>query len=105
MVIDHSSLESALREVMDPHFNVSLHDMGMIRGIDARDDGKVQVTMTFPCIGCPAWTLIHNDIKSALKAVDGVEDVAVKVDWDQEWTRDDMSKKARELAGNHGYRI
>ena len=105
MVADGAKLDSALRDVMDPHFNVSLHDMGMIRGVDAKDDGSVEVKLVFPCIGCPAWTLIQNDIKSALLAVDGVDKVTVKVDWDQDWSREDMSSAAREHAGAHGYRI
>ena len=105
MVVETDKLDSALRDVMDPHFNVSLHDMGMVRGVKMDDAGAVEVKLVFPCIGCPAWTLIQNDIKSRLGSVEGVNKVSVNVDWDEDWSRDDMSKAARAHAANHGYRI
>ena len=105
VVVDAEKLDGALRHVMDPHFNVSLHDMGMVRGVKTDADGAVEVKLVFPCIGCPAWTLIQNDIKSRLQSVDGVSKVSVKVDWDEDWSREDMSKAARAHAANHGYRI
>jgi metal-sulfur cluster biosynthetic enzyme len=98
-------ISAALDEVMDPHMGVSLNEMGMINRIDIDEAGKADIGMVFPCIGCPAWTLIQDNIRSATAQIDGVSSVIVTVAWDKPWTREQMSDKAREHAQTHGYRI
>ncbi len=98
-------VESALRGVMDPHMGVNLHDMGMLRGIRIDADGDVDVSIVFPCVGCPAYELIRQDIRSSVGAVDGVKDVRIKVDWSESWNKTDMAESAVERAKIHGYVI
>lgn len=100
-----SSVRQSLKSVMDPHMDVSLVDMGMIRGIDVGDGGDVTVSMVFPCIGCPAWNMIQEDIRETVGALDGVRSVRVRVDWSEKWTKDDLSVSARERAQTFGYVI
>ena len=90
---------------MDPHMGVGLNDMGMISRIDINQAGEASIGIVFPCIGCPAWTLIQDNIKTAVGQLEGVESVTVQVEWDKPWTRDQMSDKARSRAQTHGYRI
>ena len=98
-------ISSALDEVMDPHMGVSLNAMGMITSVEVSTAGEATIGMIFPCIGCPAWTLIQDNIKSAVGKLDGVNSVAVQIEWDKQWTRDQMSDEARSHAQTHGYRI
>lgn len=93
----------ALREVMDPHMNVSLIDMGMIRRVDISDGGDLVVGMVFPCIGCPAWDMIQQDIKEKATTVSGVRSVKVRIEWDEVWTKADLSDAAKERAATYGY--
>jgi metal-sulfur cluster biosynthetic enzyme len=93
----------ALGEVMDPHMNVSLFDMGMIRRLDLSEDGSLVVGMVFPCIGCPAWDMIHHDIQEKASSVAGVRSVKVRIEWDELWNRSDMSDAAKERAATYGY--
>jgi len=99
------TVRDALKAVIDPHFSVSIEDMGMLRGIEFPDEGAVLVKIVVPCIGCPAWSVIQSDIKQAVMALQGVKKVSVKTDWAGEWKKSDMSPLVFEKAVSHGYRI
>ena len=84
---------------------VGLNDMGMINRIDVDADGQADIGIVFPCIGCPAWTLIQDNIKTVVMQIEGVSSVIIKIEWDKPWSREKMSDKARAHAQTHGYRI
>jgi len=85
--------------------NVSLNDMGMLRNIDVSQAGDVTVSMVFPCIGCPAWNMIQEEIRETAAGLDGVRSVQVRVDWTQKWTKDDLAESAKDRARSYGYVI
>ncbi|MFC6763745.1 metal-sulfur cluster assembly factor [Natrinema soli] len=90
-----------LDEIPDPHIPVSLVEMAMIYGVDA-DDGHVTVEMSFPCMGCPAYDMIHNDIESCLAVTEGVDEVEVDVVWDPVWSKDFLTQEVREKMNESG---
>lgn len=104
-MVTEAAVRGALDTVMDPHMNVSLPDMGMVRRVETSDDGTVEVGLVFPCVGCPAWDLIQTDIKKTVGALPGVKRVKVKVEWHHEWNRNDITADARIIAKEHGYII
>jgi metal-sulfur cluster biosynthetic enzyme len=98
-----TKVRHALSDVMDPHMNVSLFDMGMVRRLDVTTDGAVTVGIVFPCIGCPAWQTLQQEIRERIASVPGVAGVKVRIEWDKVWDRNDMSKQARDRAATYGY--
>ena len=104
-MVSEAEVWEALNQVMDPHMNVSLPDMGMVRRIDIDADGLVDVGLVFPCVGCPAWDLIQAELKQEVGAVEGVSRVKVKIEWHHEWNRNDIAPDARIIAREHGYCI
>lgn len=84
-----------LDEVPDPHIPVSLVDMAMIYDVDA-DESRVEVEMTYPCMGCPAYDMIQNDVRSILLPLDGVDAVDIEVVWDPVWSKEMLTQEARE---------
>ena len=88
-------LWATLDTVPDPHIPVSLVEMAMIYDV-AVDDGDVTVTMTFPCMGCPAYDMIKDDVRAALRTVRGVTDVDIEITWDPVWSKDMLTDNARE---------
>jgi phenylacetate-CoA oxygenase PaaJ subunit len=88
-------LWATLDTVPDPHIPVSLVEMAMIYDVEA-DDGDVTVTMTFPCMGCPAYDMIKDDVRAALRTVRGVTDVDIEITWDPVWSKDMLTDNARE---------
>ncbi|WP_410767449.1 metal-sulfur cluster assembly factor [Haloferax sp. DFSO60] len=88
-------LWATVDEVPDPHIPVSLVDMAMIYDIEA-DGGDITVTMTYPCMGCPAYDMIQDDVRAVLRTVRGVTDVTIEVTWDPVWSKDMLTDRARE---------
>jgi metal-sulfur cluster biosynthetic enzyme len=104
-VVSEGAVRAALDTVMDPHMNVSLPDMGMVRRVDIDEHGLVDVGLVFPCVGCPAWDLIQAELKQAVGEVEGVSRVKVKIEWKHEWNRNDIVPAAQIIAREHGYCI
>jgi len=103
--VESASVEAAVGKVLDPHINVPLTEMGMLSQIKLAKDGDVDVSLVFPCMGCPAFTMLKENVKKQVKRVAGVRDVRVSVDWNAKWDRSMMSARAKEYAANSGYRI
>ena len=87
----------ALRDVYDPccaDRGISIVDMGVVA--DVRVDGThVDVDLVLTTGWCPFVVSMSTVIPEALKAIDGVETVYVKVVWDPVWTMDRLSESAR----------
>ena len=103
-MVDRSSIEAAVGKVLDPHINVPLTEMGMLSDVVIEDDA-VEVSIVFPCLGCPAFTMLKENIKQRVRDIDGVERVKVSVDWGARWDRSQMSSRAKRYAAERGYRI
>ena len=103
MVVDR--IEAAVGRVLDPHINVPLTEMGMLSKVEVDDSGDVDVSLVFPCLGCPAFTMLKESVKRQVMRVDGVGSVRVKVDWEAKWDRSLMSERAKQYAAKSGYRI
>jgi len=84
-----------LDTVPDPHIPVSLVEMAMIYDIDV-DAGDATVTMTFPCMGCPAYDMIKDDVRAALRTIRGISDVGIEITWDPVWSKEMLTDTARE---------
>lgn len=94
-------LWDVIDEIPDPHIPVSLVEMAMIYDVTV-DDGTVVVEMTYPCMGCPAYDMIQNDIESCLTVLDGVDTVEVEVVWDPVWSKEMLTNEVREKMRESG---
>ncbi|WP_049986044.1 metal-sulfur cluster assembly factor [Halobellus rufus] len=84
-----------LDTVPDPHIPVSLVEMAMIYDVDV-DAGEATVTMTFPCMGCPAYDMIKDDVRAALRTIRGITGVEIEITWDPVWSKDMLTETAHE---------
>jgi metal-sulfur cluster biosynthetic enzyme len=94
-------LWEAADQVPDPHIPVSLVEMGMIYNIDI-DGGAVTVEMSFPCMGCPAYDMLLDDVRNALCTVDSVEEVEIEVVWEPTWSKEMLTSEVREKIRESG---
>lgn len=88
-------LWQALAAVRDPELPVGLVDLGLVYGL-RREGPRVEVELSFTATACPAMDMIQEDVRRALLAVPGVEQVDIQVVWDPPWSKDRLSPRARE---------
>jgi metal-sulfur cluster biosynthetic enzyme len=97
-MIDQESLLSALRTVKDPELNINVVDLGLVYGIQTRDD-QVDVEMTLTTPACPAGPEILRNAVAALEKVEGVTKANVRLVMSPPWSPDRMSDAARDELG------
>lgn len=68
-----------LKTVYDPEIPVNIYDLGMIYKIDVKDDGSVDVDMTFTAPSCPAADFILEDVRTKIESVEGVKQANVNL--------------------------
>jgi len=88
----------ALRPVEDTELHRSIVDLGMVRDVEVKG-GVVSLTVVLTIAGCPLRNEIQNRVGTALRALDGVNDVALNFGV----MNDEERAKVREmLHGNPG---
>ncbi|PLY13423.1 MAG: SUF system Fe-S cluster assembly protein [Sedimenticola sp.] len=101
--LDKSALNAriimAIKTVYDPEIPIDIYDLGLIYRIDIDDQGDVDIDMTLTAPACPVAGILPGQVQSAVKAVDGVENVSVSLVWDPPWGPDRMNDEAKLTLG------
>lgn len=95
---DHPLYESvveACRTVYDPEIPVNIYDLGLVYGIDVRDDGRVDVRMTLTAPGCPVAGSLPGEVEERLEEVPGVREANVELVWEPTWSPDVLSEDVK----------
>ena len=87
-----------LRQVEDPELGMDVVDLGLVYEVDV-EDSTAKITYSLTSMGCPAGPLIAQDIDSAARQVEGIEDVQLELTFDPPWTPDKMSDDAKFILG------
>ena len=94
---DRDEVVNALRDVYDPccaDRGVSIVDMGLVENVRV-SGAHVEVDLVLTTGWCPFVAAIDKAVPERLRALDGVESVAVHVLFDPVWTSDRLSPSAR----------
>jgi len=84
-----------LKTVYDPEIPVDIWNLGMIYKIDVKDDGGVELDMTFTAPNCPAADFILEDVRTKVESVEGVTSANVNLVFEPAWDQSMMSEEAR----------
>ncbi|MFJ7953040.1 1,2-phenylacetyl-CoA epoxidase subunit PaaD [Lysinibacillus sp. NPDC096418] len=85
-----------LDTVKDPEIDtVSIIDLGMIERVQI-NDGSVRIEVLPTFSGCPALTIIQQNIERAISQLENVREVAVVFINNPTWTSDRVTVKGRE---------
>lgn len=95
----HEQIVAALKRVYDPEIPVNIHDLGLIYGLEAGEDGRVAVRMTLTAPNCPVAGSLPAEVERAVRAVPGVTDVKLELTFDPPWSKDRMSEGAKLALG------
>ncbi len=104
MPLAEDQVREALKEVIDPELFVNIVDLGLIYDVtitpseeDGKEDVAIDMTMTSPA--CPAGPQLISNSNDAVKKLDGVGEVNVKVVMQPPWSPDCMTEDARDQLG------
>ena len=91
-------VNDALRAVIDPELRRSIVDLGMVRSIEIRETGKVEVVVSLTTPGCPIRSHFQQAVASNVAALEGVTEVGVGFDV----LTDDEKGRLQEALGRPG---
>jgi metal-sulfur cluster biosynthetic enzyme len=87
-----------LRQVEDPELGMDIVDLGLLYEVEV-EDATAKITYSLTSMGCPAGPLIAQDIDSAARQVEGIDDVELELTFEPPWTPDKMSDDAKFIRG------
>lgn len=87
-----------LRSVIDPEIYQNIVDLGLVYGVDVKEDDSVDVRMTLTTPHCPMGPQIIEDVEQTL-LVRGASSVRVSVVWEPMWTPDAMTDDLKRELG------
>jgi ring-1,2-phenylacetyl-CoA epoxidase subunit PaaD len=88
--------------VTDPEMPMlTLEDLGVLRGVEVDDGGRVVVTITPTYSGCPAMATMRDDLVHTLYD-HGFDDVAIKISLHPAWSSDWITAHGRAALAEHG---
>jgi ATP-binding protein involved in chromosome partitioning len=93
--IDLEAVNAALAGVDDPEINRPITDLGMVKGVQLRKNGLVEVGIFLTVAGCPMKTTITERVTNAVMQVPGVREVQVELDVMSEEQRGKMRETLR----------
>lgn len=73
-----------IRPVQDPEIGLSVVDLGLIYGIDIKDE-EVSIKMTLTSPGCPYGPQIITAVKNMAAQMEGVKNVSLDLVWTPPW--------------------
>ena len=77
-MVTQDDVRSALRRVLDPEIGKPIEDIGMLQAIEVAGR-TVRVDVLITIEGCPLKDRITSDVTNALKPLDGVDEVDVRL--------------------------
>jgi ATP-binding protein involved in chromosome partitioning len=69
-----------LRAVIDPELRRSIVDLGMVRSIEVKDGGRVEVVVSLTTPGCPIRSHFQQAVAQQVSSLEGVSGVEVGFD-------------------------
>jgi ATP-binding protein involved in chromosome partitioning len=76
----HDEILKALESVIDPELRRDIVDLGMVRSIQQRDGGAVDITVSLTTPGCPIRNHFQTAVVDAVRGLEGITAVNVSFD-------------------------
>ncbi len=97
--IHHSPFEAkviaAIRSVFDPEIPVNVYDLGLIYNLKIDEEtSDVDILMTLTSPNCPVAEDMPDQVRDAVKLVEGVGGVRVELTFEPPWDKDMLSESA-----------
>jgi len=100
--VTEQAVKDSLKQCMDPEVPLNIVEMGLIYGIDVKENNDVDIKMTMTTQGCPLHDTLVQDVTRYAKKVPGVNNVNVEIVWDPPWSMEKMTDEAKAKLKNMG---
>lgn len=97
MITQEAVLEK-LKTVNDPEIGMNIVALGLVYEV-AVDGGRVKVIMTLTSPMCPLGDILTNNVREAVKSLDGVTETEVQITFEPPWDTSKMSADAKAELG------
>lgn len=95
-MITEETIIEAIKDVYDPEIPVNIYELGLIYKVKfIKETGKVLVEMTLTSPACPVAESLPLEVQEKIMAIEGVNDVDLRVVFNPPWSKDLMSEEAR----------
>ena len=94
-VLIREKIVSQIKTIYDPEIPVNIYELGLIYGVEVKEEGEVHVRMTLTAPACPAAEILPVEVKQKAEAVEGVKSVEVELTFDPPWDKEMMSEEAK----------
>lgn len=92
------AVRDTLLRVIDPEVGINIVDLGLVYGLDVRDDFiGIDLTMTSPA--CPMGEMILEDLHGKIQRDFPDARVEVELVWEPPWDPEMMSDRAKSNLG------
>lgn len=98
MEITKEKVYEALKKVIDPEIGFNIVDLGLVYDVSV-DGGKVKISMTLSSPSCPLSGTILSWVESAVRNIEGVEDVDIELVWEPKWSIEMASDEVKKALG------
>ena len=98
-IVTKEAVLEKLKEVYDPEIPVNVVDLGLIYGVDVKENNEVHVKMTLTAPGCPVAGDLPGWVADAVADTEGVGEVVVTLVWEPQWTPERMDEDAKLALG------
>ncbi len=89
-----TSIVEAIKTIYDPEIPVNIYELGLIYGVEVKDDGNAEIKMTLTAPACPVAGALVQEVADKAGSVQGVARSHVELVWDPPWTKDRMTEEA-----------
>jgi metal-sulfur cluster biosynthetic enzyme len=98
-VVDEDEIYEALSNVIDPELGLDFVELGLVYGVEADENGRVEVTFTLTTPACPIGPQVSEQMIEFVGEIEGVSEVVPTMVFTPAWTPEKMSEDAKFALG------
>ena len=76
-----------IKKVYDPEIPVNIYDLGLIYGIEIRNENEAFIEMTLTSPNCPVADSLPKMVKENISSIKEIKKVDLKLVWSPPWTK------------------
>lgn len=103
--MNEAEVYERLKTVIDPELNVNIVDLGLVYGVEVKQEHnrtKIHIVMTLTTPGCPLAGVFNFIVRDAFRDCEDLNpetDVTIELTFDPPWTQEMMSDELKAKFG------